>query len=280
MAAVLVGCGKMDSKELAEQVKIEMQRDLVKQELFSGLKLDTVALVHKGENRYEGFAKGDLHGLPIDFEVKCEYDGASAIWQAEPVGENALTLYGRKGGKYIREKLDENWPKVKEGLKESYRAAVEKSGKWYENVKSGAIEKYHELCDGFGKKDAQVFTNAVKASCAAFDKAVRANDYKGCFAIARAYVRKNQGANLAIESCRVAFATMVKSNPPVAEAHRFLSDLSETASEAYDRIGNKNAADALREVKKAFLAGASEDGVKAAYQTLMDFSVKEGIFRE
>ena len=73
---------------------------------------------------------------------------------------------------------------------------------------------------------------------------------------------------------------MVKANPSVAEAHRFLSALSETASEAYDIVGNKDAAIALRKAKKSFLDGSSEEDIKAAYQTLMDFSIKEGAFKE
>lgn len=280
MAAALAGCGKMDSKELAEQVKSEMQRDLVKQELYAGLKLETVTLIHKEGIRYEGVGKGNLHGLPIEFEVTCEYDGASVLWKAEPVGENALTLLGRKSGKYCREKFDEKWPKVKEGIKTSYLAAVEKSGRWYEKATAGAAAKYKELLGDFWKGNSRNATNDVMAAHAVFEKAAQTNDYKTCFAIARSFVKEDKGADLAIESCRVAFAAMVKSNPPVAEAHRFLSDLSETASEAYDIVGKKNAASALRKAKKSFLDGASEDDLKAAYQTLMDFSIKEGAFRE
>ena len=280
MAAALAGCGKMNSKELAAQVKVEMQRDLVTQELYTGLKLETVALVHKEGVRYEGVGKGELHGLPIEFEVKCEYDGASAIWKAEPVGENALTLLGRKSGKYCREKFDENWPKVKEGVKASYLAAVEKSGKWYEKARAGAAAKYKEFLGNWRKRDPRNATNDVMTAQAAFEKAAQTNDYKTCFAIARSFVKEDKGADLAIESCRVAFSAMVKANPSVAEAHRFLSDLSETASEAYDIVGNKDAAIALRKAKKSFLDGSSEEDIKAAYQTLMDFSIKESAFKE
>ena len=280
MAAVLAGCGKMNSKELAEQVKVEMQRDLVRQDLYAGLKLETVTLIHKEGIKYEGVGKGDLHGLPIEFEVTCEYDGASVLWKAEPVGENALTLLGRKSGKYCREKFDENWPKVKEGIKASYLAVVEKSGRWYEKTMAGAAAKYKTLLGNWAKGNSRNATNDVMAAHAVLEKAAQTNDYKTCFAIARSFIKEDRGADLAIESCRVAFAAMVKSNPPVAEAHRFLSDLSETASEAYDIVGNKNAASALRKVKKSFFEGASEDDVRAAYQTLMDFSIKEGAFRE
>ena len=280
VAAALAGCGKMDSKELAEQVKAEMQRDLVRQELYAGLKLETVTLIHKEGIRYEGVGKGGLHGLPIEFAVTCEYDGASVLWKAEPVGENALTLLGRKSGKYCREKFDENWPKVKEGIRASYLAAVEKSGQWYEKARTGTAAKYKEFLGSFGKRDSGRATNDVMAAHAAFEKAAQTNDYKACFAIARSFAKEDKGAGLAIESLRVAFAAMVKANPPVAEAHRFISDLSETAGEAYGVVGNENAARALRKARKSFLGGASEDDVKTAYRTLMDFSVKEGAFKE
>lgn len=278
MAVHLAGCGKMDSKDLADKVKLEMQRDLVKQDDYSSLKIAQVTLVHKGGVVYEGIATGDIQGLSVSFDVKCEYDGASLLWNVTPKDHNSLTIMSHKGKQYAEKKFDEKWPKVKKQVKESYRATIEKSGKWYEKAKSDAIEKYNELRENIGIKDAPVSTNAVADSCAAFDKAVQANDYRKCFAIARTYVKEKQGANLAIESCRVAFAAMVKSNPPVAEAHRFLSDLCETASEAYDIVGNKDAARALREVKKSFLDGAPEKDLKAAYQTLMDFSGKEGAF--
>lgn len=316
VVAALAGCGKMDSKELADKVKLEMQRDLVKQDDYSSLKIGEVTLVHKGGVVYEGVATGDIQGLSVSFDVKCEYDGVSLLWNVTPKDHNSLTIMSHKGKQYAEKKFEEKWPKVKKQVKdsydsavmksealydktkesyhaaversaelygktmESYRATIEKSGKWYEKAKSDAIAKYNELRESIGKKDAHVSTNAVVASCVAFDKAAQANDYKKSFAIARTYVKENQGANLAIESCRVAFAAMVKSNPPVAEAHRFLSDLSETASEAYDIVGKKNAASALRKAKKSFLDGASEDDVKAAYQTLMDFSIKEGAFKE
>ena len=280
VAAALAGCGKMNSKELAEQVKVEMQRDLVRQDLYAGLKLETVTLIHKEGIKYEGVGKGDLHGLPIEFAVTCEYDGASVLWKAEPVGENALTLYGRKGGKYVREKFDENWPKVKAGVKESYLAAVEKSGKWYDKARAGVIAKCNELLGGGESGAVRNATNDVKTSSAAFEKAVQASDYKACLAIARSWAKDSKSANLVIEGCRVAFGAMVKSNPPVEEAHRFLLDLSETASEAYDVVGNKIAARALRKAKESFRDGASKDDAKAAYQTLMDFSVKEDAFKE
>lgn len=314
MAVHLAGCGKMDSKDLADKVKLEMQRDLVKQDDYSSLKIAQVTLVHKGGVVYDGIATGDIQGLSVSFDVKCEYDGASLLWNVTPKDHNSLTIMSHKGKQYAEKKFDEKWPEVKKQVKasydsavrksvevydktkesyhaaveksaelygktmESYRATIEKSGKWYEKAKSDAIEKYNELRENIGIKDAPVSTNAVADSCAAFDKAVQANDYRKCFAIARTYVKEKQGANLAIESCRVAFAAMVKSNPPVAEAHRFLSDLCETASEAYDIVGNKDAARALREVKKSFLDGAPEKDLKAAYQTLMDFSGKEGAF--
>lgn len=316
VAVSLAGCGKMDSQELAEQVKLEMQRDLVKQDDYSSLKIGQVTLVHKGGVVYEGIATGDIQGLSVTFDVKCEYDGASLLWNVTPKDHNSLTIMTHKGKQYAEKQFDEKWPKVKKQVKESYgsavkksgelydktkesyhaaveksaelygksmescRATIEKSGKWYEKTKADAIAKYNGLRESIGKKDAHVSTNVVVDSYAAFDKAVQANDYKKCFAIARTYVKENQGANFAIESCRVAFAAMVKSNPPVAEAHRFLSDLSETVSEAYDIVGNKNAAGALRKAKKSFRDGASEDDVKAAYQTLMDFSGKEGVFKE
>jgi len=180
-ATCLAGCGKMDSKELAEIVKGEMQRDLVKQDVYSTLKLTDLTLVHKDGVNYEGVAKGDVQGMPVSFEVKCEYDGTSWLWKAEPSDHNSLSVMSHKGCQYAGEKFDENWPKVKKGAKESYdaakkksgelcektkesyHAAVKKTGEWYDETKGKAVAGYNELKEKIKERQKPAVTNECTA---------------------------------------------------------------------------------------------------------------------
>ena len=150
MVAVILmtisGCG-MNSAQLGERVRKEMQAELVKNDMFKDLKMKEVRLV-KGEGiEYSGVGKGDIDGYPVKFDVTCKYDGDTVIWDASLVDDNMLTLAGVAAGKAVREKakaaydrMKAAWPDVKKSIGAKYAAASRKAGECYESAAKKAAE--------------------------------------------------------------------------------------------------------------------------------------------
>lgn len=146
---LVVGCS-MDSAELGEYVKKEMQEELVKNDVFKSLQMKSVRLI-KGEGvEYAGVGKGEIDGYPVKFDVKCKYDGKTVLWDASLVDDNMLTLAGVAAGKAVREKaadlynrIKEAWPGVKTNIKQKYDAASKKAGEYY----NAATKKVEEGID-------------------------------------------------------------------------------------------------------------------------------------
>ena len=305
----IVGCGPMNSKQLAAQVKEEMQRDLVKREFMETLKVESVTLVHKGGNIYAGVATGTVYESPIRFDVKCEYDGTSVLWNAEPVGNNSVSLFGRKYGTAAKESFATNWPIFKAEMKrqyddaakkcgETYDAAARKSGQWYarakasyDKAKKDCAVKYDEMKARFGGPQKAAGASEAPAAIVVtdagkFDAAVKANDYGALLSMAQGMAKDGKSVELAIERYRVAFATMVNADPPEKEACEFLLGLAGSAAAAYDELAKgqngkvySRMATAMRDAERAFSSGASNEVVKAAYKTMLEFQMKEGVFK-
>ena len=126
-AALIVGCTK-NSAEIGEQVMREMQAELVKTAGLKALQMKEVRLIKRDELNYQGVGKGEIDGCPIKFEVKCQYDGSTVLWDAD-LSEDSLAVLAAKekaGEAYAAAKAA--WPAVKAGLKAKYDAAVKKAG--------------------------------------------------------------------------------------------------------------------------------------------------------
>ncbi|MBQ3288740.1 MAG: hypothetical protein IJH50_04950 [Kiritimatiellae bacterium] len=146
-ALAIAGCS-MDSAELGEYVRKEMQEELVKNDVFKDLKMTSVRLIKTEGIEYAGVGKGDIGGYQVKFDVKCKYDGKTVIWDASLVDDNMLTLAGATAGKALREKVKAAWPGIKKGISEKYAAASEKMGEYFDTAK----QKASELLDGAKEK--------------------------------------------------------------------------------------------------------------------------------
>ncbi len=149
IGVVTAGCS-MDSAELGEYVKKEMQEELVKNDVFKSLQMKSVRLIKEEGLEYAGVGKGEIDGYPVKFDVKCKYDGKTVLWDASLVDDNMLTLAGVAAGKAVREKatdvynkLKDAWPGVKAGIKQKYDAASKKAGEYY----NAATKKVEEGVD-------------------------------------------------------------------------------------------------------------------------------------
>ncbi len=135
-ALAIVGCS-MDSLQLGEYVRKEMQEEFVKKDGFKALQMKEVRLIKQGENLYVGVGKGEIDGTPIKFDVKCQYDGKTVLWDASLSDDNAISLAAKEKAKEVYEKVKAAWPGVKADLKQRYDEAAKKAG---------------ELCDAAAKK--------------------------------------------------------------------------------------------------------------------------------
>lgn len=281
----VVGCGRMDSRELAEQVKAEMQRDLVKRDLLDTLKVERVTLVHQEGNAYAGKAVGEVYGQPVQFDVTCQYDGTSVLWDAELVGDNPLTLLGRKGELAVRNALATNWPAFKADLRKRYDEAVRKSGDLFARAKADIEAKCQALTGIFEKDPVAVSNNQVRAEnelFTSFETAVAANDYRTCLTVARGFARR-KSYDLALAGYRTAIGVALSVVPDEKTARKFLSDLSGAVADTYGKVGTDSAcvrmAEAMRKAHETFANGkATEAELKAAYGTLTDFQTETGVF--
>ena len=146
LTAMLAGCS-MDSAQLGEYVRKEMQEELVKKDGLKALQMKEVRLV-KGEGiSYSGVGKGEIDGCPVKFDVTCKYDGKTVIWDASLSDDNQLSLVAKEKAKEIYEKVKSLVPIAKEGIRQKYDAASKKA---------------EEYCDVASKKAAECLDN-VKA---------------------------------------------------------------------------------------------------------------------
>ena len=138
-AAFMAGCS-MDSTELGEYVKKEMQEELVKVDGLKALQMKEVRLV-KGEGvNYSGVGKGELDGCPVKFNVTCKYDGKTVIWDASLADENLFALAAKEKAKDIYEKVKALWPVAKESIRQKYDAASKKAGEYCDTASKKAEE--------------------------------------------------------------------------------------------------------------------------------------------
>ena len=135
----IAGCS-MDSAELGEYVRKEMQEELVKNDVLKDLKMTSVRLIKTEGMEYAGVGKGEIGAYPVKFDVKCKYDGKTVIWDASLVDDNMLTLAGAAAGKALREKIKTAWPGIKNGIATKYAAASKKMGEYYDTAKQKASE--------------------------------------------------------------------------------------------------------------------------------------------
>ena len=144
VAFAFVGCS-MDSVQLGEYVKREMQEELVKNDVFKDLKMTSVRLIKTEGMEYAGVGKGEIGAYPVKFDVKCKYDGKTVIWDASLVDDNMLTLAGAAAGKALREKIKTAWPGIKKGIATKYAAASKKMGEYFDTAKQKASELLEEV---------------------------------------------------------------------------------------------------------------------------------------
>ena len=143
-ALAIAGCG-MNSAELGEYVRKEMQEELVKNDVFKDLKMTSVRLVKTEGIEYAGVGKGEIGTYPVKFDVKCKYDGKTVIWDASLVDDNMLTLAGEAAGKALREKIKTAWPGIKNGIATKYAAASKRMGEYFDTAKQKASELLEEV---------------------------------------------------------------------------------------------------------------------------------------
>ena len=125
----IAGCG-MDSVQLGEYVKKEMQAELVKVDGLKSLQMKEVRLLKDDDVNYSGVGKGEIDGRVVKFDVKCKYDGQTVLWEATPSSDSMFSLA-------TKEKLQEICGTVKEGLKKAYDSASKKAGELYESAAKG-----------------------------------------------------------------------------------------------------------------------------------------------
>ena len=125
-AIVMAGCG-MDSAELGEYVRKEMQDELVKTDGLRSLKMKNVRLIRGEGIKYEGVGKGEIDGQVIRFDVTCKYDGKTVLWDASLRDDELLSLAAVEKSKAIANKIRAAWPEVKRSLVEKYGAMAKKA---------------------------------------------------------------------------------------------------------------------------------------------------------
>ena len=131
--AALVGCGQMNSHDLSEWVKGEMQRDLVKNVDFDGLRMERVALVHQEGVKYVGVGEGTMKGVPVKFDVTCDYDGHTVVWKSEL--RDSLAVYGKIKGGELKTKAGEAWSATRDTFKKGYDKTAAAADEFCDGVK-------------------------------------------------------------------------------------------------------------------------------------------------
>ena len=155
LAAVVAGCS-MDSVQLGEYVKKEMQAELVKTDGLKALKMKEVRLLKDDGIEYSGVGKGEINGHPVKFDVKCKYDGKTVLWDASLSDDNLLSLAAKEKAKEVYDKVKALWPEVQKGIKQKYDAASKKAGEFYnaatKKVEEGIDSVKESIQGGSGKE--------------------------------------------------------------------------------------------------------------------------------
>ena len=157
VACAAAGCG-MDSAQLGECVKKEMQEELVKTTGLKDLKMKEVRLVRGEGIEYSGVGKGEIGGHVVKFDVTCKYDGKTVLWDAKPSEENLALLATKEKARDICNALKAAWPEVKKSAKETLDAASKKAGEYYDAAKKKTGEYY----DAAKKKTGEYYDAAKK----------------------------------------------------------------------------------------------------------------------
>ena len=126
----IAGCG-MDTVQLGEYVKKEMQDELVKVDGLKSLQMKEVRLLQDDDVNYSGVGKGEIDGHVVKFDVKCKYDGKTVLWDASLSNDSMFSLA-------TKERAQEIYGKFKEGFKKTYNSAAKKAGELYESAAKGA----------------------------------------------------------------------------------------------------------------------------------------------
>ena len=159
-AALIAGCAK-NSAELGEQVMREMQTELVKTPGLKALRMREVRLIKRDELNYQGVGKGEIFGCPIKFDVTCQYDGSTVLWNAELSEDNLSVLAAKERAKEAYAAAMAAWPDVKAGLKAKFDAAVKKAG-----VCLDAAARQTEACCDEAARRGREAAKAVRAAAA------------------------------------------------------------------------------------------------------------------
>ena len=166
VACAAAGCG-MDSAQLGECVKKEMQEELVKTTGLKDLKMKEVRLVRGEGIEYSGVGKGEIGGHVVKFDVTCKYDGKTVLWDAKPSEENLALLATKEKARDICNALKAAWPEVKKSAKETLDAASKKAGEYYDAAKKKTGEYY----DAAKKKTGEYYDAAKKKTGEYYDAA-------------------------------------------------------------------------------------------------------------
>ena len=136
----LVGCERrMDSVQLAEYVKGEMQRELVQKSLYQDLQVGQVTLVQKDDsNNYTGKAQGTIKDTPVTFDLTCVYDGKSVVWDSKLSGDSELALRAKLEGKELGAKLGKVFSGLKDGAKKVASTVADATGEYLDEAKDAA----------------------------------------------------------------------------------------------------------------------------------------------
>ncbi len=167
LAALVAGCS-MDSAQLGEYVKKEMQEELVKNDGLKALKMKEVRLLKDGGIEYSGVGKGEIDGHPVKFDVKCKYDGKTVLWDASLSDDNLLSLAAKEKAQEVYDKVKALWPEVEKGIKQKYDAASKKAGEFYNaatrKVEEGIDSVKESIQGGAGKDSITMPTPAQEPS--------------------------------------------------------------------------------------------------------------------
>ncbi|MDT4814896.1 rare lipoprotein A [compost metagenome] len=81
----LAGCGPSNEK-VAELVKSSMQETLSTDENYKeyNLNVQSVAVIHEADNRYQGLATIEYEGEPYKVAISITADSDNAMWKSEP----------------------------------------------------------------------------------------------------------------------------------------------------------------------------------------------------
>lgn len=146
LMALLVGCGKMNSAELGEKVRAEMQAELSKKSGLKGLVMESVRLVQReaGGIDYVGVGKGSLNGEQVEFDVTCKYDGTTALWYAELTSDCLALLSAKEKAGAVVEQLRTDLKRACNAASSVAADACDKAGKKFgelSEVAKKGIEK-------------------------------------------------------------------------------------------------------------------------------------------